>query len=370
MQAGLQPGKNKGLIMFESISGNFFDILLSVIEIAMVIGLVYFINKRTHLRYADRPGMEFRRQMIMMGVSLFALVIVLVSLPVIDNNLRGQLLGLVGILLSAAIALSATTFVGNIMAGIMLRTIEGITIGDFIRVNEHFGRITEMDMLHVEIQTEDRNLTTIPNMHLVTNPVNVLRKSGTIIGIEIGLGYDTHRLTIERHLLQAAKDTGLKDPFVQIKILGDFAVTYRIAGVLEDLKTYISSHSQLKRNVLDQLHDNDVEIMSPAFINTKQLNLKTQMIPERPNILTSPKVKTVTPDDIIFDKAERAELHNDFCNRLADAREELKLVDQQLAQAKADEDTSALNLKKTNLESRVEQLSKYINKLEDKMSEQ
>ena len=356
--------------MFASISENFFNILLSILEVALVIAAIYYTNKRTHERYAERPGMEFRRQMIMMGVSLFGLVLVLVSLPVIDNDLRGQLLGLVGILLSAAIALSATTFVGNIMAGIMLRTIEGVKIGDFIRVNDHFGRITEMDMLHVEIQNEDRNLTTIPNMTLVTNPVNVLRKSGTIIGIEVGLGYDTHRLTIEKHLLLAAKETGLRDPFVQIKNLGDFAVTYRIAGVLEDLRTYIASHSQLKRNVLDQLHDNGFEIMSPAFINTKQINVKTKMIPERPNVLQDPNVKTVTPDNIIFDKAERAELHNDFCNRLADAREDLKGIDQQLTQLDSETDASALNLKKTNLEARIEQLLKYISRLEDKMSEQ
>ncbi len=356
--------------MFESISENFFDILLSVIEIVFVIGLIYYVNKRMHEKYADQPGMEFRRQMIMIAVGLFGLVLVLVSLPIIDNDLRGQLLGLVGILLSAAIALSATTFVGNIMAGIMLRTIEGIRIGDFIRVNDHFGRITEMDMLHVEIQTEDRNLTTIPNMHLVTNPVNVLRKSGTVIGIEIGLGYDTHRLVIEKHLLEAAKKTGLTDPFVQIKTLGDFAVTYRIAGVLEDLKTYISSHSGLKRNVLDQLHDNGIEIMSPAFINTKQLNLKTQMIPAAPKVSELPTEPSVSPDNIIFDKAERAELHDDFCKRLADVREQLKVADEQLAQLAEGDDATALNLKKSNLTAREEQLVKYINKLEVRMSEQ
>jgi len=316
------------------------------------------------------PGLEFRRQMIMIGVGIFGLLIILVSLPIIDNDLRGQLLGLLGILLSAAIALSATTFVGNIMAGIMLRTIEGIRIGDFVRVNEHFGRITEMDILHVEIQTEDRNLTTIPNMHLVTNPVNVLRKSGTVIGIEIGLGYDTHRLIIEKHLLEAAKKTGLKDPFVQIKILGDFAVTYRIAGVLEDLRTYIASHSGLKRNVLDQLHDNGIEIMSPAFINTKALNIKTQMIPEAPNVSDRPQEPAVRPDNIIFDKAERAELHDDFRKRLGEVREQIKKVDEQLAQLGPEDDSIALETKKKNMSAREEQLVKYINKLEDRMSEQ
>jgi len=351
--------------MFNSV----FSVAQSVLTIVFVFLAIYFINKKTQEHYAGMPGMEFRRQMIMLCVGLLSFVLVLVGLP-IGNELRGQLLGLVGILLSAAIALSATTFVGNIMAGIMVRTIEGISIGDFVRVDGHFGRITEMDMLHVEIQTEDRNLTTIPNLHLVTNPVNVIRKSGTIIGIEIGLGYDTHRQIIEKHLLIAAEKTGLKDPFVQIRTLGDFAVTYRIAGVLEDLKTYIASHSGLKRNVLDQLHENGIEIMSPAFINTKNLNVKTQMIPAKPRLSEVSDAKSVSPDNIIFDKAERAELQDDFRKRLLDVRDELKLLEAKMADKNLDQEAlPGLETKKIKLESRIEQLSKYINKLEDRMAE-
>jgi len=353
----------------QDLLGNIGLVAQSVVVIVLVVMGFYFANRKTKDAYADLPGMEFRRQMIMMGVFFLCLILIIVGLP-FTGELRGQLLSLIGILLSAAIALSATTFVGNIMAGIMLRTIEGITIGDFVRISDHFGRITEMDLLHVEIQTEDRNLTTLPNLHLVTNPVNVIRKSGTIIGIEVGLGYDTHRQVIENHLLAAAKKTGLKDPFVQIRTLGDFAVTYRIAGVLEDLKTYIASHSGLKRNVLDQLHENGIEIMSPAFINTKALNLKTQMIPEKPVGREAREERSVTPDNIIFDKAERAELQDDFRKRLSDVREDLKEIEAKIAIKDQEPDTiKALEQKKANMENRIEQLLKYINKLEDRMAE-
>lgn len=354
--------------MLENLLGNVGVLIRTVLIVLLVFGGVFVINKQTRKKYDEIPGMEFRRQMIMLGISFVALILILVGMP-ITPTLRGQLLSLIGILLSAAIALSATTFVGNIMAGIMLRTIEGIKIGDFIRMSDHFGRITEMDMLHVEIQTEDRNLTTIPNMTLVTNPVNVLRKSGTVIGIEIGLGYDTHRLVIEKHLLEAAKNTDLKDPFVQIKTLGDFTVTYRIAGVLEDLKTYIASHSSLKRNVLDQLHDNGIEIMSPAFINTKSLSTESIAIPTRPSPKEAPEVKGVSPDNIIFDKAESAEMNEDFNKRLADVRDGIKEVDEQLAQLGADEDSSHLTNKKSELIDKEEKLLSYINKLEDKLTE-
>ena len=354
--------------MFENLLGNIGVLIRTVLIVVLVFGGVFVINKQTRKKYDEIPGMEFRRQMIMLGVSFLALILILVGMP-ITPTLRGQLLSLIGILLSAAIALSATTFVGNIMAGIMLRTIEGVKIGDFIRMSDHFGRITEMDMLHVEIQTEDRNLTTIPNMTLVTNPVNVLRKSGTVIGIEIGLGYDTHRLVIEKHLLEAAKNTDLKDPFVQIKTLGDFTVTYRIAGVLEDLKTFIASHSRLKRNVLDQLHDNGIEIMSPAFINTKSLSTRAKAIPKRPSSKVAPEVEGVSPDNIIFDKADSAEMNDDFNKRLADVRDGIKELDEQLAQLGTDEDSSLLSNKKSDLIAKEEQLVKHISELEVQLTE-
>jgi len=252
----------------------------------------------------------------------------------------------------------------------MLRTIEAIKIGDFIKVGDIFGRITEMDLLHTEIQTEDRNLKTLPNMHLVNNPVDVLRKSGTVIGIEIGLGYDTHRLIIENHLIEAAKKVGLKDPFVQIKNLGDFAVTYRIAGVLDDLSSYISTHSGLKRCVLDQLHDNGVEIMSPAFINTKALKPAAQMIPVRPLAHQAQEADSAKPDNIVFDKAERAQIQDDFRTRLADVKEQLKQLEAELSDKNLDdEQRTKLTNKKAKLESRCEQLLGYINKLEARMEE-
>ena len=57
--------------------------------------------------------------------------------------------------------------------------------GDFVRVGERLGRVTERGLFHTEIQTEDRDLTTLPNLYLVTNPVTVVRASGTIVSTTV-----------------------------------------------------------------------------------------------------------------------------------------------------------------------------------------
>ncbi|HSN56415.1 MAG TPA: mechanosensitive ion channel domain-containing protein [Candidatus Sulfomarinibacteraceae bacterium] len=118
------------------------------------------------------------------------------SLPIGDHR-QGQLLSLFGIVLSAAVALSATNFLGNALAGFMLRSIRHFRIGDFNRCGEHFGRVTERSLLHTEIQTEDRDLTTLPNLFLISNPMTTVRSSGTIVSATVSLGYDIPRKRIE-----------------------------------------------------------------------------------------------------------------------------------------------------------------------------
>ena len=82
--------------------------------------LVLFISRYILEKlYAERPGYSLRRQVITLLLSFIGLLVVVMTLPVGDTTI-GQLLSLIGILLSATIVLSAPTFVGNIMAGMML----------------------------------------------------------------------------------------------------------------------------------------------------------------------------------------------------------------------------------------------------------
>ena len=125
----------------------------------------------------DRDRFGFRRQIVKMLIIAIGVVAVAVALPLKDAT-RGQLLSFLGILISATIALSATTFLGNLLAGLMLRAFRNFMAGDFLRVGEHFGRITECGILHTEIQTEESDLLTLPNLYVATQPVKVVRSFG------------------------------------------------------------------------------------------------------------------------------------------------------------------------------------------------
>lgn len=115
-------------------------------------------------------------QILMLGLNLVGLVLIVLALPISDN-LRGQILSLFGLLLTGVMALSSATFVSNLFGGSMLRLTRSFRIGDYIRVGEQFGRVSERGFFHTEIQTVDRDLTTFPNLYLITNPVTVVHKS-------------------------------------------------------------------------------------------------------------------------------------------------------------------------------------------------
>lgn len=273
----------------------------------VLIGILFlFILQKVFYRWSQR---KLDNSKIYYQLTIFFLLNVLIIASIIASPLadtiKNQLLSLLGIFFTAAIALSSTTFLGNILAGVMVKVLGKIKPGDFVKIENNFGRVTELGILHTEIQTVDRDLTTLPNLYLVTNPVKVVRSSGTIISEDVSLGYDIHHNKIEKHLLDAANRCRLEEPFMHIQSLGDYSVTYRVSGFLKDVKGLLSAKAELREHILDCLHSGRVEIVSPSFMNQRVHNTEKQFIPK--NVKDSRPNSNELPEDLIFDKAEDAE---------------------------------------------------------------
>ncbi len=320
--------------------------------LAVVTFLLIFLNRHFRRRWKDNPDLQFRFQLTMLALTLAGALAVIIALP-IDDVLRGQLLSLIGILLSAAIALSSTTFIGNILAGIMLKVVKSARPGDFITIGELTGRVTEMDLLHTQVQTEFRDLVTVPNLFMVTQPLHVVRKSGTIINAEVSLGYDVHHGRVTDVLLAAASRAGLKDTFVQVRDLGDFSISYRIAGLLEDVQSLISARSDLRKAVLDALHDSGIEIVSPNFMNTRALADGQRFVPDRATRSGAGRVTETRAEEVAFDVATEAA-------SVEELRQALESVEEELVELKSGEGPGSdaakqqLEARKTRLEAELE----------------
>jgi small-conductance mechanosensitive channel len=324
-----------------------------------VIGVVAALSFAHWLlnRHPNAVSYRFRNQMLMIGLTAVAGLAILLILPIASDT-RGQLLSFFGILITASIALSSTTFLGNALAGLMLRAVRNFRVGDFIRAGDHFGRISERGLLHVEIQTEDRELTTLPNLFLVTNPVTTLRSSGTVISATVTLGYDLPRTKVRDALLEAAEKAGLSDAFVQILELGDFSVEYRVAGILKEVKQFLTARSDLRARILDSMHAKGMEIVSPTFMNTRALSKGDLIIPPTPAISLSPEPED-SPEEVVFDKADGAEeallleaKYKNLCESLAELQGQIKGVPPDL-RAEVEAEIAELQEKKEKLEAAI-----------------
>jgi small-conductance mechanosensitive channel len=334
-------------------------LLLVVVLVGGLIGLNMLLTRLQK----DHPERAIQRQLAMLLMSLVALLLLIALLP-ISEGLRGQILSLLGILLSAGIALSATTFLGNALAGILLRSVRSFRSGDFVYIQNQFGRVSGRGLFHIEIQTEDRDLLTLPNLYVTNHPVKVTRASGTIISTEVSLGYDVPHSQVESLLLQAASDAGLEDPFVYILKLGDFSILYRANGLLTEVKQLLSARSRLNSAILDVLHQAGVEIVSPNFMNTRDVSGQT--FAAKTLIKTAPTAEGHLPEEVIFDKAEQAATLEEQQASLAQIEKRLEALKEESAkaddnhQARVDAATSRLQQQQDLLQSKIAAAEKRI----------
>ncbi|WP_406657542.1 mechanosensitive ion channel domain-containing protein [Methanolobus sp. ZRKC2] len=278
------------------------SIISLIVTLLVVLILTYLFRKKSLFSRE-----KIIQQVIVFIVLVFGLVLTILALPISTED-KNIILTFVGIIIGAAITFASTTFIVNAMAGVMLRLINPFELGDFIKIDGTFGRVTEINFLHTQVQSVDRDLITVPNKTLVSFPLKTIRSSGTIITTNVSLGYNIPRKNIEKNLLLAAEKTGLENPFVHVMELGDFSIKYKVGGLLKDIESIITAKSDFKKNVIDSLHENGIEIVSPTFMNQRVFSQEYVCLPpeEKEEISEKQETPEVKTEEIIFDKAIEA----------------------------------------------------------------
>lgn len=339
------------------------------VAIVTVFFVLLFVVVSSILRRQSRGKSDTKiiRQIVKFLIVLVGMIAFMLTLPM-DAALKERITQLMGIIISAVIALSSATLIGNMLAGILLRIINNFKPGDFIEIDNYFGRVIERGLFHTEIQSEDSDLVTLPNMFLATNPVKVKRFSGSYIDAEVSLGYDVSRQDIENCLIRAAENTGLENSYVSINNLGDYSVVYQVHGKLNDIKKIISMRSLLRARMLDELHQAGIEIVSPTFMNQRQVNEVT-FIPKQTKSRKEHVVSTVSPESKIFDKAEKAESIEKRKEKMEDLEEQVKALQAELKDAESPEEKDRIREKIEKCKALREKILSNIEAEQEKLKE-
>jgi len=280
-----------------------FRLYLPLLAMLAICAFVLWVTHWLLIRRKDGGVSSLSRQLILLSLTVIAVILAILTLPVGEAT-KGDLLSLLGLVFTGVFALSSATFVSNAMAGFMLRSVKSFRHGDFIRVGEHFGRVTVSGLFHTEVQSQERDLITLPNLYLATHPLTVVGSSGTFTSCEVSLGYDVAWHKVEPLLKLATQEAGLDEPFVQILTLGDYSIVYKTGGICTDVNQLLTQRTRLKKAVLDQLHAAGIEIVSPSFMNQRQLPAG-QVFSAAPKYTVEKDDNEESSESKIFDKAEK-----------------------------------------------------------------
>jgi small-conductance mechanosensitive channel len=208
------------------------------------------------------------RRMLQGLVWIFALVLAFPYLPGSDSAaFKG-----VSVMLGVIISLGSAGIVGQVMSGLVLMYSRAVRPGDYVRIGQVEGTVTELSMLSTKLRTNRREEVTIPNTVVVAgSTTNYHRHSGegVLAGTTVTIGYDTPWRQVHALLLAAAERTpGLRrppEPRVLQTALSDFYVEYTLLVCLERPELRVVTLATLHEHIQDLFNEHDVQIMSPHY---------------------------------------------------------------------------------------------------------
>jgi small-conductance mechanosensitive channel len=210
-------------------------------------------------------------------IAVVALALV-VAYPYIPGSESAAFKG-VSLFIGILFSLGSSTAVANIIAGYMMTYRRAFRLGDRVRIGDTVGDVVQMRLQVTHLRTAKNEEVVIPNSQIlggeVLNYSSLAHSHGLLLHTEVGIGYETPWRQVEAMLLEAARRTnGLGTeprPFVLLKRLGDFAVTYELNAPCVEVKAMNPLYSALHRNILDVFNEYGVQIMTPAYEGDTEL---------------------------------------------------------------------------------------------------
>lgn len=278
--ADLLGSKLGGLIMnllhgiLEAIPG-----LLAVIIIFVITRSVAHLADRLFRQFEfsrEEEGLMGRdtarasRRIITVLIWVFAVII---AYPYIPGSESPAFKG-VSVFMGLVVSLGSTGLVNQIMSGFVVLYSGAVRTGEYARVGDVEGTITDIGLLSTKVLTPRREYVTVPNAVLISkDSLNYSRqeKTGqrTELSTKVTIGYDTPWRQVHAMLLLATERTpGIRkdsEPVVLQTALSDFYTEYELRFVPSNITKKGAILSELHQRILDTFNEFEVQIMSPNF---------------------------------------------------------------------------------------------------------
>jgi small-conductance mechanosensitive channel len=197
---------------------------------------------------------------------------VVVAFPYIPGSSSPAFQG-VSIFMGLLFSLGSQSAVANIVAGVLMTYRRAFRVGDWVRIGDVMGDVTQIRLQVTHIRTPKNEEIVLPNSAIlgsnVTNYSIEARGKGLILHTTVTIGYGSPWRQVHDLLVSAALATVhiLKEPapFVLQTALDDFYVTYELNAYTDIPHLMPQIYSDLHQNIQDKFNEAGVEIMSPHY---------------------------------------------------------------------------------------------------------
>ena len=201
----------------------------------------------------------------------FMVVLIFPLLPDSESTVfRG-----VSVFLGVLFSLGSTTVISNTVAGLVLTYMRSFKLGDRIKIGDVVGDVVEKTPFAVRIQTNKKEIVTVPNSTLLSsNVVNYStsgdEKHGVIIFMPVTVCYDVPWRRAVDLITEAAKKTeGVLQtpaPFVLVKNLGNDASDMELNVYTNEPENQPRIFSELNNNIRDLFEANGISMTVPKLV--------------------------------------------------------------------------------------------------------
>lgn len=214
--------------------------IIAALLILLAFRLVFQATHTPIKRVLERIGLE-RPVIKLMIDSVYKYLLMIVGFLMAASQLGidvGALLAGLGVV-GIAIGFAAQDSLSNIIAGFIIFLDKPFTVGDWIEVEEHYGKVWEITMRSTRIQTLNHTYVVVPNKTIIdVMMVNHSKYGKTRVEVPVGIAYKESIPAAREAILEQVKgiDRVLETPPAEVVVdeLGDSSVNLIVRVWIDD----------------------------------------------------------------------------------------------------------------------------------------
>ena len=216
-------------------------------------------------------------------VAIFATVVVLFF------NDRLQLTAAAG---AVVLGLALQDTLGNAIAGLALQADQPYKVGDWIRVGDHEGRVTQISWRSTVLRTRESTLVALPNSSIADGAIVNFSEPAppTRIFVDVGVAYAAPPNHVKAIIVEAIAHVPLAmptpPPDVQLLDFGTSSITYRCRCFIQDMERSSMAQDQMRTAIWYTFQRHGIEIPFPIQVEYAGGDMPAVTFPEQAHLHT------------------------------------------------------------------------------------